>query len=278
LKRISKIVDLEKRMEKVSYADLVKIESELLKDGVSANTISVYLRSMRSIYNKAIKMDLVDQIYYPFHKFAIKQTKTMPRNISLQDMQKYFALKLPFSHRYQKAYIIGKLIFLLCGINLKDLLLLNKDNIRGDRIVYQRSKTKRLYSVKILPETKMILEPMLKHSGETLLCVLDNYLKYYKDSISFEAKYTEKRKLINKHLKWISFFAYIDDKITSYTFRYSFANIAKDIGVSNEIIAALLGHSYGNAVTSIYLNNYNQEELDKAHEMIVNAVLKNPQI
>ncbi|MEO6833598.1 MAG: hypothetical protein ABI378_13445 [Chitinophagaceae bacterium] len=63
-------------------------------------------------------------------------------------------------------------------------------------------------------------------------------------------------------------------KLTSYNSRYSWANIAKGLGYSKDMIAEGLGHEYGNKVTGIYLDDYGNEVIDEMNAAVIKAVLK----
>ena len=82
----------------------------------------------------------------------------------------------------------------------------------------------------------------------------------------------QKRKLINQHLKKIG--QNIGTKKTLYLslFRYSYANIAKQLGYSKDLIAEALGHEYGNAVTGIYLEPFDLDEVDEMNIIIYNQM------
>ncbi len=51
----------------IDYVVLEQFSTHLLKKGLKINTVSNYLRTLRAIYNKAIKMKVVDRSLYPFH-------------------------------------------------------------------------------------------------------------------------------------------------------------------------------------------------------------------
>ena len=68
---------------------------------------------------------------------------------------------------------------MLRGINLKDLLLLNLQNLKGGRVVYQRAKTKKLYSIELLQEAKQLLDTFGKNTV-TLLGILDTEVETLK--------------------------------------------------------------------------------------------------
>jgi integrase len=57
-------------------------------------------------------------------------------------------------------------------------------------------------------------------------------------------------------------------------FRYSYANIAKQLGYSKDLIAEALGHEYGNSVTGIYLELFDNEIVDNMNQQIIQSVIK----
>jgi integrase len=66
-----------------------------------------------------------------------------------------------------------------------------------------------------------------------------------------------------------------EEKLTTYVFRYTYANVAKQLGYSKDLIAEALGHEYGNSVTGIYLEQFDLEVVDSMNEKIIAAVLQN---
>jgi integrase len=66
----------------------------------------------------------------------------------------------------------------------------------------------------------------------------------------------------------------IIEPLTSYVFRYTYANVAKKLGFSKDMIAEALGHEYGNNITGIYLEEYDNKVLDGMNETIISCVTK----
>jgi len=64
LKGISKELDLQRSFNSIRYVDVVELETALYKRGMTANGVSVYLRSFRAICNKAIELELVSSDWY----------------------------------------------------------------------------------------------------------------------------------------------------------------------------------------------------------------------
>lgn len=77
---------------------LENLEKFLLAKGNSLNSIGIYMRTLRAIYNKAIAEELIKDESYPFKKFKIKSGNTIKRALTKKDMQliiKYKAKKIP---------------------------------------------------------------------------------------------------------------------------------------------------------------------------------------
>lgn len=269
LKAISKEIDLNVPFKNISYKDVLTLENKLLNRGMSVNGMSVYFRALRAICNKAINLDIVGYEWYPFRKFKIKKEKTSPRVLSLTELKTYFDLNIPNDHPRFVSWNVGKLIFMLRGINLRDLLMLTPQNIKSCRIIYKRSKTKKLYSIKITPEIQSTLDHF---SGrETLLGLMSTDQLLSSKRIEH---FQQKLKIINKHLRNISKELGTEEKISTYVFRYSYANIAKQLGYSKDLIAEALGHEYGNSVTGIYLEQFDCQIVDNMNDKIMEAVVR----
>ncbi|MGV1011367.1 MAG: tyrosine-type recombinase/integrase [Flavobacterium sp.] len=267
---ISKIIDCNCMFTQVSYKDLIIIETTLLKRGVSVNGIAVYMRTFRAICNRAILYNVASLEWYPFRRYKIKKEKTTPRTISINEMQNYFAHIINTEDRLYKSWCIGKLIFMLRGINLTDLLLLKKCNVHNDRIIYKRAKTGKMYSVKILPHVQELITEFIDNSEY----LFGNLMSHYEKQTLADAKlYADFRKKLNKKLKKISKILEIETPITTYVFRYSYANIAKQLGYSKDLIAESLGHEYGNSVTGIYLEMFDNEIIDKMNQNIIKRII-----
>ena len=157
---------------------------------------------------------------------------------------------------------------MLRGINVKDLLLLSSDNIKNGRVIYKRAKTGKIYSIKLTDEVKEVLEQF--EPNNTLLGLIkDNDLKNKERLIKV---IMQRRKVINTHLKKISKLIDSNEPITTYVFRYSYANIAKQLGYSKDLIAEALGHEYGNSVTGIYLEQFDLSLVDEMDQHIITEV------
>lgn len=232
----------------------------------SRNTKCIHYRYIRSVMNDAIDEDLTTN--YPFRKFKIKTEETKDRALTLAELRKLW--NWPIEEYQQKYLDIFKLIFLLRGINVIDLCHLTTDNVRKGRIYYNRAKTKKPYSILIEPEIQEYLD---KYKGEKYLI---NILDKYSNHSSYLSH-------LNKELKKIGTISYgkqgkktikpLIPGLSSYWARHTFASIGfNHCGLSMDEISDELGHSYGMAVTNVYVRK-DEKRIDAAARKIIDKVL-----
>lgn len=153
--------------EKITKDWLTRFDKFLMKFEPSQNTRSIHFRNIRAVFNDAIDNDIT--IAYPFRKFMVRPVPTAKRAYTVERLKELFSY--PVLEHEKKYLDMFKLIFYLIGINLVDLCSLTE--VADERIIYQRSKTSRLYNIKVEPESQAIID---KYRGEKhLLNVADNF-------------------------------------------------------------------------------------------------------
>lgn len=245
--------------QSLTYQKLTEFNAYMLSSGIKVNTASVYLRTLRAIYNRAIKEGIVSANQYPFRGFKIKNEKTISRSLTIHEMKSIAnrEYEINSSIWHWRNYFL--LSFCLIGINFADLLKLKSSNIIDGRVVFRRSKTGKIYSIKLHDKTKELLSYYLNTDSDYLLPVLKSGCT----PIQMKNDIKQAVKTCNDYLKRIAGDCSITKPISSYYARYSFANIARSLGYSKDIIAEALGHEYGNRVTGIYLDNYSNDVIDE---------------
>lgn len=254
--------------EQITYNLIDNFSTDLLSEGLSQNAIACYLREIRAIFNKAIKAGVIDAKYYPFKSFRIKTKKTISRALLAEDIRLIAKIDLPENSPISIARDYFMLSFYLIGINFSDLFKLKKENVINDRVVFNRSKTHKVYSIKIHPNAQEIFNKYKSKNGDYLLPIIND-----SSPIEIKKRISQAIKNTNKYLKRIAKSIGIDKPVTTYYGRYSWANIARKIGYSKEIISQALGHEFGNAVTAIYLDDFDNEVIDNANCSIIDFIL-----
>jgi len=249
----------------INYSFIKKIEVKFISEGNSINGLSFYLRTIRAIYNKAIKENIAHEESNPFKKYQIKKEETKKRAIKKENIIEIENLKLveytPIWHA--KNYFLFS--FYTRGINFVDIAKLKLSNIIDDRIVYRRSKTSGLFTVKISDKIQEILSYYImgKTSEDYIFPVIKR--KNPDDQVK---DYMNERKIYNDKLKDIANMIKININLTSYVARHTWASLAKKMGYSTEVISEGLGHK-DIKTTQIYLENFENKVLDDVNEMVI---------
>lgn len=269
LNKVVEFAGTQVQFSQIDYAFINKLETHLSSKGISANSIASYMRAIRVLLNSAGNLKYYDMDNYPFKHFKIRTQKTASRAETIQTIQKIKSFELKSSSEHFHARNIFLLVFGLIGISFMDLILLKKSNYVNGRIIYKRRKTGKLYSVKVTPLVKELLA--FYHSDLTDF-LLPQFGQDAHDESRIRHMVNLGLKSTNRYLKQIGEQLELHAPLTTYVARYSWANIAKSNGYSKDLIAEALGHSYGNAVTGIYLEGYGNEVIDSANESIISLL------
>lgn len=269
---VEKTKSLSISFSRLDYKWVKALDTDFRARGLKPNTVAVYMRTLRAVWNRAINEGIADKDTYPFNKYIIKGEKTAPRVASIEELRRFFNLQIDEHHWMYDHLNYGKLIFMLRGINFADLALLTQDNIKQGRIVYKRKKTHKLYSIEILPEVERLINYYHHGVRETLFPILTN--DELKNKSIHPYRIGQLRKTTNKWLKKLGKIAEIDESLSTYVFRYSYANACKKLGYSKDLIAEALGHEYGNHITGIYLEQYDLELVDNMTEKVIRKILE----
>lgn len=137
-------------------------------------------------------------------------------------------------------------------------------NLRGGRVRYRRRKTHKLYDIKIEERLQSILDYYLPGKGE------DEFLFPIVKRTNIQDQYREidqARKMYNRGLKELAQLCGIDQHLTSYVSRHSFATQAMLSDIPINAISEMLGHS-SLSTTQIYLKSLPSSILDEYHARI----------
>lgn len=227
--------------------------------GSSINTRSIHMRNIRAVFNDAIDNGITSA--YPFRKFKIKNEATVKRALHVEELRRLFSMDVdPWLQRYVDCF---KLSFMLIGINLADLLTLEKDSMHLDRIQYHRKKTHRLYDIKVEREAMELIE---KYKGRWMLLSWGEGRTSYRSFLMQMDKYLKRLNEGNDGSLNFSV------PLTTYVARHSWASIAASIDIPIDTISHALGHGLGNRTTAIYID-FDMKKVDEANRKVLDWVL-----
>ncbi|MAU26042.1 MAG: transposase [Muricauda sp.] len=256
------------KFNELNYDFIKKFERYHLAKGNGYNSLSTYLRAIKAIYNKGIKAGLIEREAYPFNHYSIKQVPTEKRALSIEDIRKIMDLKLPKDmvlFRYRNYFICS---FLLYGMNFTDMAYIKVANITNGRIKFRRKKTGKLYDIKITGQLSEILKIYLK--GKSKEDYIFPVIKRESPALQ-EREISWERQRYNRGLKIIGEMCGIEQKLTTYVSRHSFATQAMLNDIPLLAISAMLGHSKLNT-TQIYLKSLPTNMLDNYNEQLIAAI------
>jgi integrase/recombinase XerD len=255
------------RFVDITYTFLEGFRRQLVQQELKPNSISNYFRTLRAIYNKAIKAKAVDKSHYPFLDIQVKTERTAKRAISVDDLLKIARCELKPKSRHWHARNYFLLSFALTGASFTDLAYLAPANIKKGRLVYKRRKTGKELSIKLHPFTEKLLAQYEGMNVKYLLPVLPSGV--VEDSMLAKRAIAQWIKTTNKWLSRIACDCNIEDEITTYVARHTWATTAKRLGYSIELIAEAMGHEHGNKITNIYLDSFDQELIDEMCRKVI---------
>ncbi len=257
----------------VTPAFLRKYDNWMLFKVKSLTTISIYVRCIRTLYNRAIRIGEAKQEEYPFGrsdegKYSIPQPKSIKKALTLPEIKKIFNYEAEEGSQEEYNRDLWVLSYLLNGMNMKDILLLKYSHIKGNFIRFRRAKTE---------NTNRSSKPIDAYLHEKVRVIIDRWgskslrpenfiFSVLTDNMTEEQKQKKVKqatKQCNKYIKRIAENVGIEGNISTYTARHSFATVLKRSGASVELISEQLGHS-NTKTTEIYLASF---EDDKKKEM-----------
>lgn len=250
----------------ITYDFLKKFEARHKSKGNGSNGLAVYMRTIRAIYNKAIKSGFVEKESYPFEDYKIKTAPTEKRALDADLIKAIIELDLPNNHLCfdTRNYFFAS--YMLYGMNFADMAYLEKENIENGRIKYRRRKTGKLYDIKISPQLESILNYYCSKNPESpyIFPILKRETPGLREK---DIQWARKR--YNKKLKTLALICGIESNLTSYVSRHSFATQAMLVNVPIAAISTMLGHS-SLKTTETYLKGLPVNILDNYNETIMN--------
>lgn len=226
------------KFEDIDTAFLEKYEAYLRGQNNQDGGISVKMRTLRALYNKAISRKIIGQAEYPFREYKISKlkAKSSKRAITIEEFKSLKELDLRELPHLVDSYNYFMFSFYTRGMNYVDIMKLKWSDISGDNIVYYRSKTKGKFIIKMLQPVKDIVEyyKSQNRNSHYVFPILSN------NNLTPQQIANRKQKMLkvyNDQLKELATLAGVEKLLTSYVARHSYATIMKSMGIATDIIS-----------------------------------------
>ena len=233
-------------------------EAWLKEQGVKRNSSSCYLRTLRTLYRKAVEKGLAtdkDIFRHVFTGFA----STVKRALPLDTIRTIRRLNLPDGSDLSFTRDLFMLCIYLQGISFVDMAYLKKNDIKNGLLQYSRKKTGQSISIG--------WEPVLTVGSPYLLPIIT------KQDGTERRQYERMEHKVNRLLKRIGDMVGLQVPLTTYVGRHCWASTMRDMGVSLSIVSKGLGHE-SLKTTQIYLSSIDTEGVVKANRQLIGKIFR----
>lgn len=253
----------------ITPAFLGEYERYMRARGNQDGGISVKMRTLKALFNKAINRGFVSRDLYPFNVYKTSKLKatSSKRALSKDEFKRFKEFEVDKYPHLMLSYHLFIFSFYTRGMNYIDMMKLTWRNVQENKIIYVRAKTQKRFVIKILPPVQKILDYYKSLESKTSYV----FPLLLKDNLSPSQIANRKKKTLrkfNKDLKEIAELVSIDKNITSYVARHSYATLMKQIGVSTDKISESMGHT-SIEVTQAYLKEFDNDVIDDANDKLL---------
>ena len=235
------------------------------KRKVTETTVNTMLAQMKSVINRAIREWNISYDIHPFVTTRISAAPIRKLDLTVQSFNK-IRESSPEKRKLIMARDLFCLSFYLGGMNLIDIM---QTDFRKDVLEYSRSKTKgRMQSDSVITFT-------IPSQAREIIC---RWMDKRTGKLDFGYKFTYHNfsQYVTYSLGDLAEELNIDERVTFYSARKSFAQYASEIGIPDGIIDYCLGRSDKSKGVIRYYTKVRQKQADMAISRVIDYV-NNPE-
>ena len=247
---------------------ICQYEAWMKDKGLKTNTSSCYLRTLKTLYLKAVDVGLTDDKDI-FSRVFTGFTTTAKRAVTIEAIRRILKLRLKDGSALAFARDMFMLSFYLQGISFVDMAYLKKADIRNGLLQYSRKKTGQTITISWEREMQEIVDAYSSLAKDTpyLLPIIK------KQDGTERGQYEKAEHNVNRNLKKIGEMAGLHIPLTTYVSRHSWASIMRDMGNDISVISRGLGHE-DIKTTQIYLSAIDNSTVMKANKRLIGRITK----
>jgi len=237
---------------------------------VSERTIVNHLIIIRTVFNLAIKSNMVDAKYYPFgkDKVPIKFPQSIKVGLNKSEVESLENLDLSSTPYLNHARNVWLFSFYFAGMRVSDVLRLTWDDFKDMRLHYAMGKNQKAGSLKTPEKALKILE-QYRHREDTYTTVFPELdrIEDLKNEYDVQRVTSYEDKKLNTALKEIAEMMKLKKKLTMHIARHTFGNISGE-KIPIQMLQKLYRHS--SITTTIgYQANFIHKDADDALDAVV---------
>lgn len=252
--------------EEINAVLMTEYEAYLEQDGKCPNTVSFYMRNLRTLYNRAVEEGVTEN-RSPFRRVNTRVEKTVKRAVTAEVIARIKELELSLHPALEFTRDLFLLCFYLRGMSFVDLAFLKKKDLQNGVLVYRRRKTGQQLCIKWEPSMQEIVRKYTDPESPYMLPII-------KESGKDERRqYLNASHLMNRKLKKIGRMIGCPIKLTFYVSRHGWASIAQSQHIPLPVISEALGHD-SEDTTRIYLALLDTAVVDRANSKVINSIVQ----
>jgi len=262
-------------IDKINAVLMEDYERYLLSRNKSKNTVSCYMRSLRAAYNRAVREKIFTAKRTnenPFSYVFTGNAKTTKRAIDSTSISKLMKAEIPGNGRNsQKLFFFRDLFmfsFFTHGMSFSDMAELTKKNFAGGCIRYKRKKTGQLITVELEDCMKTIIDRYRDDRSQYIFPILRDFEESEGSGYGKWKKTAYVLADYNRGLKKLAGLAGIEEHLTSYVSRHSWATMASREGIPVATISRGMGHE-SEKTTRIYISGADYSDVGLANRRIL---------
>lgn len=257
---------------------LKDLEVYLRQRNCSWNTVSTYMKTLRSTYNRAVDSRRAKYIPRLFEHVYTGTRADRKRALGTSDIGTLIRsteiefVKDASPSNHEKTKILFVLMFMMRGLPFVDLVYLRKKDLQGNVLFYRRRKTGKALTVVLSPEAMQLIN--LIKSTDKDSPYLFPILRSMEGTEAAYREYQTALRCLNYRLTALRKSLNIDSGLSTYSARHTWATMAYHCEIHPGIISEAMGHS-SIAVTETYLKPFHDKKIDDANEMVISFARSN---
>lgn len=245
-------------------ATLMKRYEHFLQNrGLTPNTTSFYMRVTRTIYRIAVRQGLtIDR--HPFDYVATGHAATVKRAVGADVIRRILQLDAltPLQTLARDLFLFS---FYTRGMAFVDMAYLRKSDLSNGVLTYYRHKTGQRLTVRWEQPMQDIVDRYPDTGTGYLLPIIK------RNNQRERGQYRHSHRIVNAQLNAIGRRLGLQQPLTTYVARHSWASIARTMDVPIAVISEAMGHT-SEHTTRIYLKTLDTKRLDNLNRSIIQLV------